>query len=379
MRFVKPSFYDRFRCVADRCPASCCEGWQILIDEETLERYRTWPGAFGGRLAGSIDWQEGAFRQRGRKCAFLHADGLCDIQTEAGEDALCETCRRYPRHVEEFEDVREYSLSLSCPEAARMILMEEDRLSLVQWETEETEIFEEGFDFLLYEKLLEAREILLEILQDEKRCFPEKKRQCLAFAGEIQRLLEDGDFPGIEEVIAGMREGSLHREGEEQVPPRFARMQEGLELLRELEYLDPAWEKVLRDAEERLFRNPEEYEIIYTEFTGKMGDKSPEAAVWDQRKSQIAVSFIYTYFCGAVYDDAVYSKVLFALFSAEWIQELVMAEQATDGEKKTEEDIVRMTFRYARETEHSDINLNLLEDRFWEKTHPKERFMGKVL
>ena len=43
---------------------------------------------------------------------------------------FCKTCRQYPRHEEEYENVRELSLSLSCPEAARMILSQ-DRLNLI--------------------------------------------------------------------------------------------------------------------------------------------------------------------------------------------------------------------------------------------------------
>ena len=35
---------------------------------------------------------------------------------------LCDTCRDYPRHMEEFEGLREGSLSLSCIEAAKLIL-----------------------------------------------------------------------------------------------------------------------------------------------------------------------------------------------------------------------------------------------------------------
>ena len=161
MRYMKPSYYDSFHCLADQCPASCCEGWQIMIDEKSLKRYWNWDGKLRGRLINSIDWEEGAFLQYDRKCAFLNEQFLCDLQAEAGEEALCSTCREYPRHVEEFEGVREYSLSLSCPEAARIMLTEKGKSSFVQWEDEKEDEFEEDFDFLLYTRLLEAREILV--------------------------------------------------------------------------------------------------------------------------------------------------------------------------------------------------------------------------
>ena len=63
MRYIKPDYYDKFQCVADKCPDTCCAGWQIMIDEESLERYGAVKGDFGKRLINSIDWQEGCFYQ----------------------------------------------------------------------------------------------------------------------------------------------------------------------------------------------------------------------------------------------------------------------------------------------------------------------------
>lgn len=45
----------------------------------------------------------------------MNEENLCDIYTEAGKKMLCKTCTRYPRHYEEYENLREISLSLSCP------------------------------------------------------------------------------------------------------------------------------------------------------------------------------------------------------------------------------------------------------------------------
>ena len=99
MRYVRPSYYDAFRCAADACPSTCCEGWQIVIDAQSLKRYRDYTGDFGRRMQGCVSWEEGVFRQRDGRCAMLDDSGLCDLIREKGEKALCETCRQYPRHV----------------------------------------------------------------------------------------------------------------------------------------------------------------------------------------------------------------------------------------------------------------------------------------
>ena len=137
MRYLKPHFYDQFTCTAGDCPDTCCAGWQIVIDEDSLERYGKEQGEFGKRLRNSIDWEEECFYQKNRRCAFLNDENLCDLYKALGPDALCDTCRLYPRHTEEYEGLRELSLSLSCPEAARIILSCQEPVRFLAEETDE--------------------------------------------------------------------------------------------------------------------------------------------------------------------------------------------------------------------------------------------------
>ena len=108
MQITRPDFYKEFSCIAGSCPDTCCAGWQIMIDEKSLKKYKKFKGTFRNRLHNDIDWSEQAFRQYDRCCAFLNEENLCDIYSEAGPDMLCDTCRKYPRHIEEFEGLREY-------------------------------------------------------------------------------------------------------------------------------------------------------------------------------------------------------------------------------------------------------------------------------
>lgn len=49
MRYIKPDYYDEFACIADRCPDTCCAGWQIMIDEDSLEKYERVKGELWGK------------------------------------------------------------------------------------------------------------------------------------------------------------------------------------------------------------------------------------------------------------------------------------------------------------------------------------------
>ena len=136
MQITFPSYYKKFSCIADACPDTCCAGWQIMIDDKSLSKYRHFQGSFRNRLHNDINWKEHAFRQYGHRCAFLNEENLCDMYIESGSGMLCDTCRRYPRHIEEFEGMREISLSLSCPEAARIILFQKDPVTFRTFEKE---------------------------------------------------------------------------------------------------------------------------------------------------------------------------------------------------------------------------------------------------
>ena len=32
--------YDRFKCSADKCKFTCCEGWDINVDEDTFNKWK---------------------------------------------------------------------------------------------------------------------------------------------------------------------------------------------------------------------------------------------------------------------------------------------------------------------------------------------------
>lgn len=197
-----PDYYKEFICTADRCEATCCVGWQIAIDKKSLVRYKNQPGEFGKRLRRSINWRRGTFRQtREKRCVFLNKDNLCDLYPALGADSLCRTCSRYPRHVEEFENVRELTLSLSCPTVAQLLLRREAPVAFRSYEKEGTEKYE-GFDRLLYETLCDAREAMRGILQNRSIQIEYRMTLVLGLAHDIQVRIKRGELEDCDRVIA---------------------------------------------------------------------------------------------------------------------------------------------------------------------------------
>ena len=123
MKLYAPLYYKNFKCIADRCEHSCCVGWEIDIDENTLEKYKNLNSGYGAVINESISYDNTPhFKLCDRdRCPHLDGQGLCKIILNEGEDCLCDICREHPRFYN-FTSVCEVGVGLSCPEAARMVL-----------------------------------------------------------------------------------------------------------------------------------------------------------------------------------------------------------------------------------------------------------------
>jgi lysine-N-methylase len=60
-----------------------------------------------------------------RECPMME-EQLCAVQKELGEDKLSNTCFDFPRQTYEVAGVYHQALTLACPEAARLALLDED-------------------------------------------------------------------------------------------------------------------------------------------------------------------------------------------------------------------------------------------------------------
>ena len=383
MRYTVPDYYKSFKCIAGDCPATCCAGWQIVIDDAALEKYKAMAGIrkikkgrpvmerkggtpFGNRLANSIDWENQTFLQYAGRCAFLDEQNLCDIYTEAGPEYFCKTCRNYPRHIEEFENEREISLSLSCPVVARMLLDRAEPVKFVSRDTDEEEQDEE-FDEFLYFMLQDCRSVMIEILQNREKPVAFRMAKVLALAHDVQNRIDTRRMFDIENVLERyQREGAdeaLEKKLEKKLE-RSVRMvfrEKLMGLLEELEVLDPSWPEQLKIYKKGLYgHGTAAYEALVSKGESRMTWKEIEA-------EQLMVYYLFTYFCGAVYDGDALAKVKMAIVSTLLIQEMELAELVAGKSKGQDcciglEDRARIAWRFSRELEHSDQNLDTMEE-----------------
>lgn len=128
MKFYSPKYYKSFKCTADKCTHSCCVGWEIDIDEDTLSLYRALDGGYGEEVKNSISYEDMPHFKllSDERCPHLDEKGLCRIILSLGEDHLCHICREHPRFYNYAGDRTEVGLGMACEEACRIILSSDD-------------------------------------------------------------------------------------------------------------------------------------------------------------------------------------------------------------------------------------------------------------
>ena len=58
MEIYAPEYYERFKCIADKCKHSCCVDWEIDVDEKTHEKYKSLDNEFGKSILANIECDE---------------------------------------------------------------------------------------------------------------------------------------------------------------------------------------------------------------------------------------------------------------------------------------------------------------------------------
>lgn len=176
MKLLAPKYYKKFKCAADACRHSCCVGWEIDVDEDTLALYERVEGEIGERIRESIErCPDGAHFKlcEGERCALLDERGLCRIISALGEGALCDICREHPRFYNTVGTHLECGLGAACEVAAALILAEEDYRTLehIEGEDEITPVTGGNFD------VEAARAALYTVLSDRERPIEERFAQ----------------------------------------------------------------------------------------------------------------------------------------------------------------------------------------------------------
>lgn len=369
MKIRVPDYFNDFKCIASECEDTCCAGWGIVIDEESYNRYMKVQGEFGERLRSEIvtEGSENIFVLKGDDCPFLTENKMCDIYNNLGEDSLCYTCRQYPRVMEEFGSLREICLSLSCPEACRIILRSDKKIVFNITENDEEVTSYNDINAMLYLNLMQCRSIVFKILQDRSIELNKRISIVLKFTSEVQEKIDLNNIQGIKSVIEKYSDFAIiedvvkdleNYKDKENI--KYNNINKIFKVFKELKHINPNDPLGLEDALRYFWQSEDDKEIYlekHKEFDEYFKDKI-------YKFENILVYFVFRYFMKAVFDYDVSAKIKTAIVSYIMIKELYVVRWIEEGGKLSEKDLVDIAHTYSKDVEHLEENIETLAEIF---------------
>lgn len=297
MKIVKPTFYKDFKCIAGDCPDSCCQGWEVDADSDSLEYYKTLDNSLEIKkridsVLSKDEFDNTIFTLAPKKrCPFLNEENLCDMHIAIGGEHTPYTCRTFPRFIYDFGATREIGISFSCPVASDMMYNAES----FDFETEVNSDLPtlNDIDAEKYFLLLKGRTEAYKIAKDKNKNIKERLNALLDLGVMLQEKL--------------------------------------------LPYIDGGDGIAFFDV----FKNPE---LINPEWKEKVENYSLKQVSDSQANENILMYFLYKYLMQAVYDDDVLSKIKMAVIG-------VLINTYFGDDSWT-------VHLWSKETEHSQYNMD---------------------
>ena len=363
-----PEYYDEFSCIASRCKDSCCAGWEIDIDDESYEYYRSVEGSFGDRLRESMFVAEDGgyrFKLKGpKRCAMLNDNNLCDLYTALGEEALCEVCTEYPRFSLVYGQVEQKALSLSCEEVGRILFGRTEPEQLIDIELPgDCEDDEEDPQYVAFMEWVQKEAVA--ILQNRELSITERTREFLAWCDRVQTIINYSQAKDDLSILEAWKNQDADREIREweqkniegkEKPARnlsYEDFCDRFEIFLDMEELDEEW--INTKAEFEQIYHEDTYEKLLLAY---LNSKDYSELGYEH----LLVYFVYRYLMNAVYDYDILSYAKMIVVATLVVRDMDAARFQRNGGSFTMFDRIDVARIFSKEVEHSEGNAEDLKE-----------------
>ena len=363
-----PEYYNEFSCIASRCKDSCCAGWEIDIDDESYEYYRSVEGSFGDRLRESMFVAEDGgyrFKLKGpKRCAMLNDNNLCDLYTALGEEALCEVCTEYPRFSLVYGQVEQKALSLSCEEVGRILFGRTEPEQLIDIELPgDCEDDEEDPQYVAFMEWVQKEAVA--ILQNRELSITERTREFLAWCDRVQTIINYSQAKDDLSILEAWKNQDADREIREweqkniegkEKPARnlsYEDFCDRFEIFLDMEELDEEW--INTKAEFEQIYHEDTYEKLLLAY---LNSKDYSELGYEH----LLVYFVYRYLMNAVYDYDILSYAKMIVVATLVVRDMDAARFQRNGGSFTMFDRIDVARIFSKEVEHSEGNAEDLKE-----------------
>jgi lysine-N-methylase len=236
---LTPQYYHEFTCIGGQCEDTCCVGWQVNVDKQTYKKYKK---VTNTELKPLLEKYVKRIKKNPtdeayakivlddvKGCPMLTEDKLCKVQLTLGEEYLSKVCLTYPRITNEVNGVLEKSLTTSCPEAARKILLNPQGIEFNELEEDTKTINIVGKTVSTSNKahinhyFWDLRFFTIQVLQNRDYSIAERLIMLGMFYNKLQEIISNKELHKIQELIkkqASLIHGNAYKEFLGEIPSK---------------------------------------------------------------------------------------------------------------------------------------------------------------
>lgn len=332
MKYTKPCFYDKFKCLGDSCFDTCCAGWEIDIDEDTLKMYKGLNDEIGKLLLDNInETEEGAYFKLddSERCPFLTDEGLCRLILLGGEDMLCNICHEHPRFYEWFGNYTEVGLGLCCEEVCRLLFEYKKPITFIT--------VDDGIN----NKVEDEEELINKLLSARLKAFKIVTNRRLTFGNRICNLLENAD--DFQSEIFGKK-----KVDDDVNLLSYKIISELLDIMKKTEPFDDKWVPkidILTSNLKLIFENSESFQSFIKERKYEY--------------EHLMMYLLYRYFMKSFWDGELSARVRFCIINVIYIYIADVYRWVSTGNYSSF-DRIELVKEWSKQIEYSEDNLNML-------------------
>ena len=376
MQVLKPSYYDKFRCIGKDCKDTCCIGWKIQIDKKSYNKYKKVKGEFGRYLNGSIkrnrnketDLFYGEIKLENGRCPLLNEHNLCEVYINLGEEFLCNTCKIYPRFIRKYGDIYEKSLSLSCPEVSKILVdlkedfafnMEHENLKEVEMEY----VTQENYNTGLYNMLWEGRSLSIQVAQFKELEIWKRLIFIKLIEEKLQNLIYESTYNNLDNVIRNLTNTITSYD-----------VIKSFDNIKKVNTIKVLFIRMILQKSANLGKTSDKFWDILKEFnilfegqneisiSDLLDDKENEFNNYFEEYDYIFENYIvynlYNNYMKCLITKDLNKEVLILILKYSIIKILLLAKWNANNKALVKEDIIDVLYSFSRVIEHNDVFLN---------------------
>ncbi|HDK7159458.1 TPA: flagellin lysine-N-methylase [Clostridium botulinum] len=372
MKILKPVYYAEFKCIGSECIDTCCKDWQIQIDKKSYLKYRKTKGEFSKKLNDSVvrNRKNGTelfyaeIKLKEDKCPLLNEKKLCGIYINLGEEYLCNTCKIYPRLIRKYGDIYERTLSLSCPEVARILVETNEDISFNMGnenlnEVEQKYIVKGEYNKELYNLLWKGRDLSIEVAQFKE--IPIWKRLIFLkiIEKKLQILIDESKYNELNNTIVNLTNIITNYD-----------VIKSLDNINKVNRIKIQFIHTILQRRANCGKTNNKFLEILDDFNCLFGDKNETdiLEILDIKENRFNEYFkeyenifenyivynLYNYYMQVLKTRDLNKEILMLILKYSIIKILLLAKWNKQGERLNKKDIIDVLYSFSRVMEHND-------------------------